>query len=98
MHEFEALVLSKPEVFGDLFENAERHLIKLVDECQLFDTPEKINQGQHTHPKARIKKHFEDYHENVDGPVLINDIGLSIVREKCPHFNQWLTKLEEMNS
>jgi hypothetical protein len=98
VYEFEALVLSKPEAFGAWFEDMQKHIEALATECQRFDTPEKIDDGQQTHPKARIKKHIEDYDENVDGPVLAADIGLETIRAKCPHFNQWLTILEQLDT
>jgi hypothetical protein len=98
VHEFEALVLSKPEVFADWFEGMQREVEALAAECQPFDTPEKIDHGQQTHPKARIKRHIEVYDENVDGPLLAHEIGLATIREKCPHFNQWLTHLEQLDA
>ncbi len=97
VHEFEALVLSKPEVFGDWFEKVGEKVQKLVAECQTFDTPEKIDNGQHTHPKARIKRYIEEYDENVDGPELAADIGLETIRQACHHFDRWLTILERSN-
>jgi hypothetical protein len=63
-------------------------------ECEAFDTPERIDHGQHHHPKARIQRHFDDYDENVHGPLLAYAIGLPILRRQCPHFGQWLTRLE----
>jgi hypothetical protein len=69
----------------------------LIAECDPFPSPELINRGQHTHPKARIKKYLEDYDENVDGPLLAQAIGLNQIRQKCPHFGQWLTKLENLD-
>ena len=98
VHEFEALVLSKPEVFGDLFENAQRKVDALKVECSAFNSPELIDHGMDTHPKARIKKHFRDYDENVDGPELAKIIGLAAIREKCPHFDQWLKILERLDA
>lgn len=97
VHEFEALVLSKPEVFSDWFENVEKKVQSLAAECQTFNTPEEINNGQHTHPKARIKKIIPEYDENVDGPVLTADIGLETIRKACQHFNEWLKILEQSN-
>lgn len=98
VHEFEALVLSRPETFGDWFERVEKKVQRLVAECRTFGSPEKINGGQHTHPKARIRKHIEDYDANVDGPMLVKDIGLETVRARCPHFHQWLTLLEGLDT
>lgn len=97
VHEFEALVLSKPEVFGDWFENVKKKVQNLAADCQTFKTPEEINDGQHTHPKARIKTFIPEYDENVDGPVLAADIGLETIRKACLHFDKWMAILERSN-
>jgi hypothetical protein len=96
-HEFEALVLAGPGQFADWFESREKALEALAGECQAFDTPERIDHGQHTHPKARIQTHFPDYDENVHGPLLTYSIGLPILRQRCPHFGRWLTRLEQLD-
>jgi hypothetical protein len=98
VHEFEALVLADPDSFTKWFDGIDKQVASLKAECQPFQTPEHINDGQHTHPKARIKKHIEDYDENVDGPVLAEYVGLDVIRNKCPHFAQWLTKLEQLDT
>ena len=98
VHEFEALVLSKPGAFNAWFEDMQKQVVVLEKECQAFDTPEKINHGQQTHPKARIKKHIQDYDEDVDGPTLAGDIGLETIRASCPHFDQWLSRLERLDA
>ena len=97
VHEFEALLLATPEKFSELFEQRERQIAMLVAECDPFASPELINHGQHAHPKAKIKQYLEDYDENVDGPLLAQAIGLDHIRQKCPHFDQWLTKLENLD-
>lgn len=96
IHEFEALILSQPEAFGQQFDKSQRATQKLADECGDYDSPEKIDDGQDTHPKARIRSLFPDYHENVDGPLLAGEIGLEVIRNACPHFHQWLTTLERL--
>lgn len=97
VHEFEALVLSDPGRFGGLFKSSSGAPRKLSEECARFDGPERINHGQHSHPKARIQKHFPDYDENIDGPLLASDIGLPVIRERCPHFGAWLARLEALD-
>ena len=54
--------------------------------------------GQHSHSKALIRRLFEDYDENVHGPLLTHAIGLPTLRARCPHFNQWLTRLEQLDA
>lgn len=97
LHEFEALVLVDPERINALHENCERAVERLVQDCSSFATSEHINHGLATHPKARIKEAVPAYHENIDGPELTDDIGLEALRIHCKHFNQWLTKLEQLD-
>jgi hypothetical protein len=97
VYEFEALLLAAPEKFTERFEQSEKQIAMLRAECDRFASPELINDGHHTHPKARIKKYFTDYGEKADGPLLAQAIGLHQIRQKCPHFDQWLTTLENLD-
>ncbi len=96
LHEFEALVLSQPEKVGVLFDNRDDATSKLVTVCQRFKSPEHINHGRETHPKAQITKLFPDYAQDVDGPLLAEDLGVQVMREACPHFGKWLSRLEQL--
>ncbi len=98
VHEFEALVLADPDSFCDWFDGIDNQVANLKTECAHFQTPERINDGQETHPKARIKKHIEDYDENVDGPALAEAVGLTAIKKQCPHFAEWLTTLEQLDA
>jgi len=97
VHEFEALVLAEPLRFADWFDHAQGKAAALVKECEPFPSPEHIDHGQHSHPKARVRRHFPDYDENLHGPLLAADIGLHKMRAECSHFNGWLTKLESLD-
>jgi hypothetical protein len=97
VHEFEALVLANPAQLADWFEDRTHALAALATECHPFDTPERIDHSQHSHPKARIQHHLPDYAENVHGPLLTYAIGLPTLRERCPHFGAWLTRLEQLD-
>ncbi len=97
VHEFEAIVLANVDCFVVWFDGIDAKLAGLKKECEPFATPEKINHGAQTHPKARIKKYVEDYDENVDGPVLAAEIGIDAIKKKCPHFAQWMNTLEQLD-
>lgn len=77
VYEFEALLLAAPEKFTERFERREKQIAMLIAECGRFASPELINHGQHTHPKARIKTYLADYGEKADGPRLAHAIGLT---------------------
>jgi hypothetical protein len=97
VHEFEALLLAGPEKFTEWFGRSESQIAKLLAECNQFASPELINDGHDTHPKARIKKYIAGYGETADGPLLAQAIGLPQIRQKCPHFDRWLTTLENLD-
>ncbi|MCA9242645.1 MAG: DUF4276 family protein [Phycisphaerales bacterium] len=98
VHEFEALVLADVSCLAGWFEDADKRIQDLASECSAFATPEHINHGRDSHPKARIKRYFSDYDENVDGPALVGQVGVSAIRQRCPHFSEWLTKLEQLDA
>lgn len=97
VHEFEALLLAAPEKFTAQFESMEPQIAQLQAECVAFASPELINDGPLTHPKARILKYFADYQPRVDGPRLAQEIGLAHIRQCCSHFHAWLTILEHLD-
>jgi Domain of unknown function (DUF4276) len=97
-HEFEALVLADPVRIGTLYSVPNAEIRALCRDCSAFATPEDINLGQHSHPKYRILQKFLGYDENVAGPLLAEDIGLATLRLRCPHFGEWLTRLERLDA
>ena len=84
-----------PELFEPRFPSVQKinELKKIVDN---FSSPEEINDGENTHPSARIKSVINRYKKVVDGTIIAQKIGLENIRDKCPHFNQWLKQLEQL--
>ncbi len=102
VHEFEALILTRPESIQELYDVPNTAVAELQRGCAAFRSPEYIDEGQESHPKARIQqmvRHFNKrrYDENVAGPLLVGAIGLAELRAKCAHFGQWLTILESLD-
>ncbi|NET70958.1 MAG: DUF4276 family protein [Sphaerospermopsis sp. SIO1G2] len=58
-----------------------------------------INDSKETAPSKRIISQFPDYERSKPllGSLLAESIGLETIRNKCPHFNSWLLKLESLN-
>jgi Domain of unknown function (DUF4276) len=98
VHEYEALVLVDPSRIASIYDLPHSQIEALCQECSFFSTPEDINHGQHSHPKYRIKKRVGDYDENIAGPLLAEAIGLAKLREHCPLFCEWLTRLEQLDA
>lgn len=99
LHEFEALLFADVQHFDWEFlehESQIRELQKIIDK---FENPELINEGENTAPSKRIIKLIAEYESRKSsaGPAIAKAIGLEKLREKCSHFNQWLTRLEQLS-
>jgi hypothetical protein len=93
LHEFEAWLFSAPDAVEAHFGKA--HLAeRLRTAVQEAGAPELINHGATTHPKARLHRLVGAYKETSDGPTLLEKIGIAAVRATCPHFDDWLNRLE----
>jgi hypothetical protein len=66
----------------------------LADECP--ETQGRTEGMGNWQPKARLRKHGPRYKETSDGPTLLAKIGIPAIRERCPHFAGWLTRLEAL--
>jgi hypothetical protein len=93
LHEFEAWLFCAPEIVAKHFAKPE-----LVDMMRQAGAPEDINHGKSTHPKARLKNLKIGYKETADGPALLDDIGIETIRNQCPHFASWLSRLESLDN
>lgn len=93
MHEFEGLLFSHCERFGDGIGRPD-----LVPAFQAirndFSTPEEINDSPETAPSKRVANLVEGYQKPFHGNLAALNIGLDAIRAECPHFNDWLTRLE----
>lgn len=96
MHEFEALLFSEPKLLADGLDLADDGPIRLISDQ--FQTPEEINDSSQTAPSKRIIELYPRYDKRVDGVLISQRIGLNVMRAQCPHFNEWLEKLEALAS
>ncbi|OMP79153.1 DUF4276 family protein [[Flexibacter] sp. ATCC 35208] len=94
LHEFEALVLSDINAFNSYYEPREYNSIDLATLCAL--DPESVNDGVLTAPSKRLKKIIRGYDKVNDGYELAKLAGLTIIRNRCPRFNNWLNQLENL--
>jgi hypothetical protein len=56
--------------------------------------PELVNDGVDTAPSKRIMNVYPQYRKTVDGPLVIQDAGLGLIRSSCPHADGWLHEVE----
>lgn len=97
LHEFETLVLSKPdEVLEEFAENAPTDgLAALVSDLGTRK-PEEVNQTKEGAPSKRLERFLPGYRKRRMGPSITRRIGFGHLRETCPHFGAWLSTLESL--
>ncbi len=98
LHEFEALLLANPQTLITQFPEYEQAVGSLVAVVQQHLSPELVDGGSDTAPSKRIIANVPEYagRKASAGPILAERIGLRTLREKCPHFGEWLSKLERL--
>ena len=98
MHEFEALLFSDTSKLTERAKEPAKISAQLKRILQSFSCPEEINDNYDTCPSRRIKQHIDNYVKTVDGIIAARKIGLETMRRECPHFNEWITKLEDIGN
>ena len=99
MHELEALLYANPLVMASVFEcpNLASSFSEVVRQC---GECEEIDDNPDTAPSRRIARLFPGYRKgsslNAHAPIIIKQIGVDAIRQACPHFNTWLSKLETL--
>ena len=97
LHEFEALILSDPMALENYFYSEKANIEKLYQEVKDM-APETINETPDGAPSKRIEKYIPQYKDQkaTAGPIVTEKIGLQSIRMNCPHFNEWINKLEAL--
>lgn len=95
MHEFEALLFSDSvSLAGCLGEEGLAEVFQGIRNA--CTSPEEINDNFETCPSRRIGKVYPEFKKTIDGISAASQIGLNRMRQECPHFNEWITKLESL--
>jgi Domain of unknown function (DUF4276) len=93
LHEFETLLFCSPaELSMTLTQpNLEERFAEIR---AAFATPEDINETPNQSPSKRIETVAPFYRKTLHGPSTTKRIGLKVLRAECPHFSEWLSRLE----
>lgn len=94
LHEFEGLLFSDIKAFQRNFTDSEMSIEKIARTIQEHPNPEEINNSPQTAPSKRLLDAIPEYNKVVYGSILAEDIGLNIIRSKCPLFDEWVRALE----
>lgn len=105
MHELESLLFAGPKEMADVFTqpSLEPRFSAIVAEC---GGCEEINDRPEHAPSKRIESIFPRYRKGRDknkaedrrphAPDIAKRIGIERLRAACPHFDEWVCKLENL--
>lgn len=97
LHEFEGLLFCNVDAFAALIPSND--LIGLDELTQVITdnpNPEMINTGRETSPSHRLQRIIRGYNKILHGYLLAETIGLPVIRQKCPRFDGWMCKIEQL--
>jgi hypothetical protein len=97
LHEFEGWLFSSPDVVPTMLIEPKKQG-QFVAIRQSVATPEDINERPAFAPSKRLEQLFPAYRKTLHGPTAAARIGLDKIRGECPHFADWLSKLEQFAS
>lgn len=97
LHEFEALILAEPQQLDWEYLDHEIPIKRLIDMVGTHN-PELINGNKKTAPSKRILQEIPEYDKATAGVSVAKKIGLMTLRNRCQHFNKWLSRLESLTA
>lgn len=97
LHEFEALLYVALSVLARCFPrlSCKDSIDRLAQDVAAFENPEMINDRPEGAPSRRLIASIPAYRDRkVDvGVAVAEKIGLTALRQRCPHFAEWIGKL-----
>ncbi len=100
LHEYETLLFANLKSFGIFYEDCEKQIEALQAVVDRFASIEHINDGGATAPSKRIANQFPTYEgqKTAAGVNIAEYTGMKRLREKCPHFSDWISRLEAIGT
>lgn len=93
VHEFEGVLFSDCGAFARAIGREDlSSLFQAIRDG--FPTPEDINDSPITCPSSRVRGLVAEYEKPLFGTLAVLEIGISKIRQECPHLNSWLETLE----
>ena len=95
-HEFEGLLFSDVSAFTTLADAPSGLPNALQQVRSQFQTPEDINDNTDTAPSKRILRLMPKYRKRIAASLLVEEMGLDVIRTECHRFHRWVTQLESL--
>lgn len=94
LHEYESLLFSSPSAITEIT-RARQATEQLETILSNFNSmPEEIN--TQSSPSNRLASAKANYSKMYHAHQIVKLIGIDTIRSKCPHFNDWMTNLEQL--
>lgn len=97
-YEFEALLFSETERFGQVQAKWADAGAKLAEARDRAISPEHINDGEGSHPSALLQGLKPRYRKPDHGVRVAARVGIERMRAECRHFDGWVSRLERLAS
>ena len=94
MFEFEALLFSDADILAQKLNVQPKDVETILSEYN--DEPEKINDNPQTAPSKQLEGLSDRFKKTVTGISIAREIGIERIRESCPLFDEWISKLENL--
>jgi len=93
MHEFEALLFSDASILASKLNVNPSEIEDILNEC---GEPEEIDDRPDKAPSKRLISIDNSYRKVAMGKTISEAIGIQTIRQKCPHFDNWISKIEQL--
>lgn len=103
IHEFESLLFADPTRTAEVLAAAtggqsDRLAADLKSILDAAGQAEAIDDGYETCPSRRIATLVPTYRKLLHGLIIAERTGVEALRAACPHFGQWLARLESLGA
>lgn len=95
-YEFETLLFSSISGFELLLDDKD-DLHQIENIIEEYPNVEDINGGAETAPSKRLLSIF-NYDKTTDSDLILSELSIDRIMEKCPRFNQWMKNVIELVS
>lgn len=90
-YEFETLLFASMDGFYLLLDD-EKQLEQIQKVIDSYENIEDINGGKETAPSKRLL-HIFNYDKVVDSGLVLEELDVETMRDKCPRFDKWIESL-----